>query len=337
MVERLEAAACDMAGVEHAVAVSNGTVALALALELLGVGPGDEVITSPLTFAATLNAIIQAGARAIFVDVTDDFTIGADGVAGALGPATRVVMPVHLYGLPADMPGIVRSVQGRDVAIVEDAAQAHGACVGGTRVGSFGVGCFSLYATKNVSAGEGGLITTNDAALADRARVLRNQGMRTKYEYVEPGHNYRLTELQAAVAIPDIETLGERNDARRRHAAMLTEGLTGVPGLVLPRVPEGRDPVWHQYTVRVGPSARLDRDGLAAALARAGVETGVHYPRVVFDYECYAKHPLVGARAVPVAEAMAREVLSLPVHERLSEADVETVVAAVTDALVTAR
>jgi len=329
LVERLEAGARAMAATEHAIAVSNGTVALALALELLGVGPGDEVLTSPFTFAATLNAIIHAGATAMFVDVSDDFMIPADAVAAAIAGATRVVMPVHLYGLPADMPAITRVADDRGVAIVEDAAQAHGAAVDGRRVGSFGIGCFSLYATKNVAAGEGGLVTTDDRDLADRARVLRNQGMRGPYDYAEPGHNYRLTELQAALAIPQLETLDARNAARRRHAALLSEGLDGIAGLVLPTVPPGREPVWHQYTVRVTSSARLDRDALARALAEAGIETGVYYPRVLFDHDCYRQHPLVRTADVPRARRMANEVLSLPVHDRLGDEELARIVAAV--------
>jgi len=329
LVERLEAGARVMAATQHAIAVSSGTVALALALELLGVGPGDEVLTSPFTFAATLNAIIHAGATATFVDVADDYTIPAEAVAVAITDATRVVMPVHLYGLPADMPAIATVADARGVAIVEDAAQAHGAAVDERRVGSFGLGCFSLYATKNVAAGEGGIVTTDDRELADRARVLRNQGMRGPYDYAEPGHNYRLTELQAALAIPQLETLGARNAARRRNAVRLSEGLAGIGGLVLPTVPAGREPVWHQYTVRVTSSARLDRDALARALAAAGIETGVYYPRVVFDYDCYRQHPLVRAADVPRARRMANEVLSLPVHDRLGDEELARIVAAV--------
>jgi perosamine synthetase len=333
MVERLEAEFCSLAGTAHAVAVSSGTAALVAALEALGVGAGDEVLTSPFTFVATLNAILEAGAVATFVDIGDDLTIPADSVGAAIGPATRAVMPVHLYGLPADIANITTAADERGVAVVEDASQAHGASVDGRPVGSFGVGCFSLYATKNVTAGEGGVVTCHDAALADRLRLLRNQGMSERYCYELAGHNYRLTELQAAIALPQLTRLAERTERRRANAAMLDAGLEGAPGLVRPVVPSGRTHVWHQYTVRVTPDARVTRDDLARELSTRGIGTGIYYPRVVFDYACYRDHPRVRVADVPNARGAAGEVLSLPVHPGLSEGDIGKIVAAVRELL----
>jgi perosamine synthetase len=205
MVERLEHDFARLCGARHAIAVSSGTTALVAALQALGVGPGDEVVTSPFTFAATLNAILETGATARFADIEPTtFTVDPASVRRRLSPRTRVVMPVHLYGQPADMDRLVAIAADHGSAIVEDAAQAHGATVRGRAVGTFGIGCFSLYATKNVTTGEGGIVTTDDDELAASIRVLRNQGMRTRYSYDVVGHNYRLTDLQAAVGIPQL-------------------------------------------------------------------------------------------------------------------------------------
>jgi dTDP-4-amino-4,6-dideoxygalactose transaminase len=329
VVAALEDGFRELAGTTEAVAVNSGTTALVLALEALGVGQGDEVVTSPLTFAATLNAILGVGATARFADIDDFYTLDADQLDCVLTSATRAILPVHLYGQPVDMPALMRRVEGRDVHVVEDAAQAHGAVVADRPVGSFGVGCFSLYATKNLTAGEGGVVTTSDPDLAARMRVLRNQGMRERYEYVVPGHNYRLTDLQAAVAVPQLRALAARTARRRSSAERLTAGLRGVPGITLPAVAQGRSHVWHQYTVRISQEARLDRAAVVEALARRGIGSGVYYPRVVFDYDCYRQHPRVVVDEVPRAVAAAREVLSLPVHPKLTDDDLDRVIEAV--------
>jgi dTDP-4-amino-4,6-dideoxygalactose transaminase len=325
MVERLEGDFRALAGTRHAVAVSSGTAALVAALEAIGVGPGDEVLTSPFTFVATLNAILEVGAVATFVDIGDDFGIPANAVDAAITPATRAVVPVHLYGLPTDIVEIARVAREHGVAVVEDASQAHGASVDGRPVGSFGVGCFSLYATKHVTAGEGGVVTCDDDVVADRLRLLRNQGMRDRYCYEIPGHNYRLTDLQAAIAIPQVRRLGEAIARRAANASKLDAALEGVPGIVRPRVPAGRNHVWHQYTVRIAPDAGCTRDELARRLDARGVETGIYYPHVVFDHACYRDHPRVRCADVPNAHAAAREVLSLPVHAGLSDDDVAVI------------
>lgn len=332
-VEQLERRFADAHDVEHAVAMNNGTTALVAALEALGVGPGDEVITSPFTFVATLNAVLESGATARFADIADDFCLDPDRVAALVGERTRVLLPVHLYGLPADMPCFAELARARGLALVEDAAQAHGARIAGRSVGSFGVGCFSFYATKNVMCGEGGMITTTDSGLAARLRLLRNQGMRAQYEYEMPGHNYRLTDLQAAIALPQVGRLRATNDARRANAARLSQGLRSVPGLCVPEVPAGREHVFHQYTVRVTAGAALDRNGLVAALADRGIKAGVYYPRLVHDYDCYRGHPRVVVDETPVAAQVATEVVSLPVHPQLSRSDLDRIVDAVTEVL----
>jgi perosamine synthetase len=330
MVQQLEAAFAQLCGVRHAVAVSSGTTALVAALQALELRPGDEVVTSPFTFVATLNAILECGATARFADIdAADFTVDPAAVEAVLSDRTRVVMPVHLYGHPAALGAIVPLADRHGAAVVEDAAQAHGATVAGRPVGSFGMGCFSLYATKNVTTGEGGVVTTDDQALADRLRLLRNQGMRAPYRYEVAGHNYRLTDLQAAVGVPQLGRLDDLTACRRANAARLSEGLAGLPGLRLPAVAPGRTHVFHQYTVRVGADAPIGRDALVRALADRGIATGVYYPTVVFDADCYRRHPRVVSESVPQAEAAAREVVSLPVHPSLSAGDLERIVAAV--------
>lgn len=328
MVRRFETLFADVTGVPHAVAVNSGTTALVAALQVLDLSPGDEVITSPFTFVATLNAILHAGATVRFADVSaHDFCLDPDAVD--IGPRTRVLMPVHLYGQPADMGRLVPLARRSGVAIVEDAAQAVGATVDGSPVGGCGLGCFSLYATKNVTTAEGGVVTTADERLADRLRLLRNQGMRQRYCYELPGHNYRMSDLHAAIGIPQLARLGDINDARRRNAERLTKRLAGLPGLVVPIAMPGRSHVWHQYTVRVTEHARVSRDELATRLAELGVATGVYYPRLAFDYDCYREHARVVAGDTPVARQLTHEVLSLPVHPALTDADLDVIVDAV--------
>jgi len=210
--------------------------------------------------------------------------------------------------------------------VVEDAAQAHGASVNGRVVGSYGIGCFSMYATKNVSSGEGGMITTDDEQVADTLRVLRNEGMRARYEYERIGYNYRLTDVQAAIALPQLDNLFETNARRRHNAAVLDRGLAGIDGLVTPVVGTGREHVYHQYTVRVTSEGPIDRDALAAALAARGIESAVFYPRVVYDYEALRTHPGVVAAHVPEARRASREVLSLPVHPGLTSSEIDRII-----------
>lgn len=334
MVKRFEDGFAKVAGVDHAVAVNNGTTALVASIQVLDLKPGDEVVTSPFTFVATLNAILEAGATARFADIReDDFCVDPQAVAAAVGPRTKVLMPVHLYGQTADMGALVPIAEQHGLKIVEDAAQAVGATYEGRPAGSYGLGCFSLYATKNITTAEGGVITTNDAALADRLRVLRNQGMRARYQYEMAGHNYRLTDLHAAVGIPQLERLAELTEARSRNAEALSKGLADIPGLRVPSVLPGRTHVWHQYTVLVGDDAKVDRDELSAKLTEKGVGNGIYYPKVVFDYDCYRDNPNVIASDVPVASRVARQALSLPVHPKLTESDVDAIVGAVREVL----
>jgi dTDP-4-amino-4,6-dideoxygalactose transaminase len=330
-VARFEELGAAMAGTRFAVAVSNGTVSLEAALEVLGIGPGDEVVTTPFTFAATVNAALRSGATVRFADILPDFTIDPAAVAALAGPRTAAVIPVHLYGLPADMAGVMALAARHRLAVVEDAAQAHGATCEGRPVGSFGVGSFSFYATKNVACGEGGLITSSDEDLVRRLRQLRNQGMIERYRYETVGRNLRMSDLHAALGIPQLECLDASNERRRANAAVLTKLLDGVDGLTLPHTPPGRTHVWHQYTVLL--PAGTDRDALAARMREAGVDSGVYYPGLVWDYDVYRNHPGVVQDDTPRARDAAQRCLSLPVHPALGAADLERVAEALIGAL----
>ena len=333
MVARFEEQCRAMADTAHAVAVNNGTTALELALQALNIGPGDEVITTPFTFAATVNAIVHSGAEVRFVDVTDDYCIDPSGIEAQINSRTKAIMPVHLYGLPADMKAISAIATRNNLSIIEDAAQSHGATIDGEPVGGYGLACFSFYATKNLSTGEGGAVTTNDDSLAERMRILRNQGMRARYVYEMPGHNSRMMDLVAALAMSQFENRPTMEAARRANADRLSKGLADVDGLVLPFEPEGRRTVWHQYTVRLLPDARVTRDEFVEQLVAKGVGCGVYYPKAAYDYDCYRNHPRIHAHECPNSERFATSVASIPVHQHLTGDEVDTVISVIRETL----
>ncbi len=310
-------------GTKHAIAVSNGTVALMCIFEGLGLVPGDEVITVGHTFNATVSAILYAGATPVFVDIEPDtYVIDAARIEAAISPRTRAICPVHLFGLPADMDMIRAIADRHGLAVVEDACQAHGATFRGRRVGAFGHGAFSLYGTKNMTTGEGGLITTDDDRLADWIRLYRNQGMRQRYHHEILGYNFRLTDIAAAIGLCQLDKL-ERNTTRRRAiAARYDAAFAGLP-IRTPITPEGRTHVFHQYTVDVGPQ----RDAIVEALAAAGVSTGIYYPIPVH------RQPYVLERGIsanlPVTDIASERTLSLPMFPGLTDAEQGQVVAAV--------
>lgn len=330
LVKQFEERFAAMVGVKHAIAVNNGTTSLVASLAALELEPGDEVVTSPFTFVATLNAILESGATARFADISeDDFNVTASSLSTEISPRTKVLMPVHLYGQIADMSAISSLAADRGLAIVEDSAQSHGSTIDGRHAGSFGLGSFSFYATKNITTGEGGMITTDDDVLADRLRILRNQGMRARYQYELPGHNWRLTDLQAAVGLPQLGGYGAVVEARQRNAAYLSAGLAAVQGIVVPTQLEGRRHVWHQFTIRVTPGAEIAREEFVEKLAERGVSAGIYYPKLVFDYEPYRNRDDVIIEQYPVAERLVREVVSLPVHPHLRREDLDRIIDAV--------
>ncbi len=315
-------------GVRHAIALNSGTAALHVALLAHGIGAGDEVIVPAFSFAATATTVLHAGARPVFVDVReDDFGIDAAQIASSITPRARTVVAVHLYGQPCDIEAVRGLCARRRLALIEDAAQAVGADAGGRRCGSFGTGAFSFYATKNLQTGEGGMLTTDDDAIAARARMLRSQGERTRYVTAELGYNYRMTEVAAALGQAQLPKLDARTEARRANAARLTELLSGIDGIVTPREQPRRRHVWHQYTIRVA-AGREARDRLQASLRARGIESAVFYPTPIHRQPLYERLGYGGVR-MPVAERLAGEVLSLPVHPALTPRDVDEVATAV--------
>jgi dTDP-4-amino-4,6-dideoxygalactose transaminase len=321
----------EFCGVQWAVGVASGTAALHLGLLALGVGPGDDVVTVAHTFAATVEAIEHAGARPRFVDV-DEATGGMDpkALAGALDGAAAV-LPVHLYGLPADMAAIGALGAAAGVPVLEDAAQAHGATVelpggdGPRRAGSLGnLAAFSFYPGKNLGAfGDAGAVTTDDEDLAARVARLRDHGRSGKYEHAEPGWGERLDTIQAAVLAVKLTRLEAANDARRRLARRYSEALAGVGDLVLPATPAGRSSSWHLYVVRT-----RRRDALLEHCRAAGIEAGVHYPLPLHLQPAF-RHLGHARGDLPVTEAWAAECLSLPLYPQLEPAAQERVVATV--------
>ncbi|MDJ0768347.1 MAG: DegT/DnrJ/EryC1/StrS family aminotransferase [Ilumatobacter sp.] len=300
---------------EHAVAVNSGTSALHLGLMAAGVEPGQEVIVPSFTFAATANAVRLAGAEPVFVDIElDTFCMSAEAAAAACTDRTAAVMPVHLYGHPADMDAFGRLCDRRGLLLVEDAAQAHLATWNDRFVGTFGLGMFSFYPTKNMTSGEGGMITTSDAELARAARLLRNQGMERRYENEIVGFNCRMTDLHAAIGRAQLARLDEWTSRRRDIAARYDRELTSV---VTPCVAPAARHVYHQYTVRV-----LERrDAFVDHLHENGVGAGVYYPTPVH------RLPSFGLDVdLPVTEAAASQVVSIPVHPRLTDDEVSRVI-----------
>ncbi len=321
-VEAFECEFGEYVGCEHVVGVNSGTSALHLALRLLDVGPGDEVIIPPMTFIATGWAANYVGAKPVFADIDPEtFCLDPAQVEAAITPKTKAVIPVHLYGQAADIDGIRAVCAKHGIPVVEDAAQSHGAARGGRNVGTLGdAACFSFYPSKNLGAcGEGGALTTNDAALADRARVLRNHGSRERYLHEEVGYNYRLEGIQAAILRVKLKRLEAWTRRRQAIAQTYLSELADLP-LALPRVAEGATHVWHQFVVRTDR-----REDFTQHLQANGVGHAIHYPIPMHLQPCYAE---LGNQAgdFPVSEKLAAECLSLPMFAELTDEQVARVV-----------
>jgi dTDP-4-amino-4,6-dideoxygalactose transaminase len=322
-VRELEEAFAAYVGVAHAVATSSGTTALHLALLGYGIGPDDEVITVPFTFIASANSVLYCGGRPVFIDIDDgDFTMDVGHVEAAITSRTKAIMPVSLYGQPARMDEIAAIAERHGLAVVEDAAQAHGAAIGDRRSGTWGAGTFSFYPTKNMTTGEGGMVTTDDAELAERMRLMREHGMKVRYHHEIVGYNFRMTDLAAAIGLAQLPKLDGYNARRREIAARYDRELHGV---VTPHVRPGVTHVFHQYTIRV-----LDRDAFAERLSERGVGSAIYYPIPV-----HRQKPFValgyGDGHYPVTDRMTAQVLSIPVHPSLTDDEVATVIGAVNE------
>ncbi len=313
-VEEFERAFASFLGVKQAIATSNGTTALHAALLANGIGSGDEVITTPFTFIATANAIKMAGATPVFVDIEEStFNIDPHQIEEAITSKTRAILPVHLFGLPADMKAIEKIAEKHGLPIIEDACQAHGATIEGKHVGSFGTGCFSFYATKNMTTGEGGMITTNDEGIAAKLRKIISHGSERRYYHEMLGYNYRMTEIAAAIGLEQLKKLPAFIEQRQRNAQFLSEALSS--SVSVPLVTDGH--VFHQYTIRV-----KNRENVIKALEKEGISSSVFYPVPIHQQALYSEYHHL---RFPVAEQAAEEVLSIPVHPALREEDLQKI------------
>ncbi len=316
-VEAFEYEWASYLGVKHAVGVANGTDALVLTLKALGIGPGDEVITAANTFVATAEAIAQVGARPVLADVTPDtYTIDVAQVEHLITARTRAIIPVHLYGQPADMAPLLELVERHGLTVIEDAAQAHGATYRGHKVGALGQAAgFSFYPAKNLGAyGDAGIVATNDDQIAQSVRRLRNHGGVERHQHDMVGQNSRLDELQAGILRVKLPYLDAWNDRRRQQARTYDRLLSATPGIAIPQTGPERTHVYHQYVIRVD---RSRRDALRTHLQRWGIETGIHYPQPVHLTAAFA-HLGSGPRGFPVAEALAASIVSLPMYPQLT-------------------
>jgi len=322
-IRELEREYADFCGTSEACGVANGTDALHLSLRAYGIGPGDEVITVANTFIATGEAILLVGATPVFVDIdADTFTLDPAQLECAITARTKLILPVHLYGHPADMEAIDEIARRYDLPVLEDAAQAHGAEWKGRRAGSLGhAACFSFYPGKNLGAyGDAGMVTSSDADFAARVRQIANHGAGThRYDNVVLGTNSRLDTLQAAILRVKLRHLERWTEQRRTRAAAYTRALEGIPGVVLPREHADARSAWHLYTIRVP-----GRDALQAHLRERGIASAVHYPRPI-----HLQPSMAGARGkegdLPVSELVSREVLCLPIYPELRDEDIERI------------
>ncbi|MFB3765890.1 MAG: DegT/DnrJ/EryC1/StrS family aminotransferase [Methanotrichaceae archaeon] len=321
-VKKFEDAFSNYLNVKNSVAVSNGTVALDLALKALDLKQGDEVISPAFTFIATANAILYQGAKPVFTDVDEmTFNIDPEDLKEKITPRTKAVIGVHLYGQPFDMKAIVQICADNNIILIEDCAQAHGAEYDGRKVGSFGIGCFSFYPTKNMTTGEGGMITTNEDAIASKLRLLRNHGDTGKYNHVLLGYNYRMMNSQGAMGQVQLKKLDEFNRKRINNAEYLNKNIM-IKGLTVPFKAENVRHVYNQYVVKVEEDFPAGREKLMDYLQSRGIGSAVHYPKPVYRQPIYRELGL-DKDVCPVSEDVSRKVMSLPVHPALTQEDLE--------------
>ncbi len=320
VVSEFEQRFASYCGASWGVATTSGTSALCVALKALGVSEKDHVLTTPFSFMATANSILYCNAKPVFADICEEsFNINPERIREVLDEDDRIttLLLVHLYGLPCDMGEIMKLVREYQLKLVEDCAQAHGAQYRGKKVGSFGdAACFSFYPTKNMTTGEGGMIVSSNDELIENSRVFINHGMRERYLHEELGFNYRMTNIQAAIGLCQLEKLDSFNDSRISNAAFLTKNLDGLGWLTTPNAPPGYKHVFHQYTVKVE-----ERDPFIKYLSDKGIGYGIHYPKTMCEQPLY--HKLGLNESFEVADRVSGEVVSLPVHPSLSQQDLE--------------
>ena len=314
-------------GAKHAVAVVNGTAALHAALLAAEVGADDEVILPSFTFVGAVNAVRLAGATPVFADIDKDtYCLRAENVEEAITRKTKAIIPTDLYGLPSDMKAMMDLAKGKGITVIEDAAQAHGALCDGKRVGSVAdMSCFSFYAAKNITTGEGGLITTNDDEYAQALRMIRSHGEQRPYWTVRLGHNYHMTELAAAIGQAQLKKLPGFLDKRRKNAEAATEKLEMSGKLILPREPDGRKHAWYVYTVRLRGVNAAKRNKIVDKLWNKNIEAAVYYSTPVHSTPFYRDSNMARRGKLTETEKASRQVFSLPVHPRLAEEDIDYV------------
>jgi perosamine synthetase len=321
-VAEFEEAFASYIGVDHAIAVSSGTTALHLALLAAGVEKDDEVITTPFSFAATGNCALYVGAKPVFVDIDPKtYNINPEKIEEAITERTKAILPVHLYGQPANMDQINQIAKEHDLRVIEDAAQAHGAIYKDKKVGSLGdMACFSFYPTKNMTTSEGGMITTNNSEMEDMARILRAHGEKERYQHVILGYNFRMTDIAAAIGLVQLKKLDGFNQKRIENAEYLSAHMDSINGIEPPYVSPLVRHVFHQYTVRVKNGKRND---LMESLNQEGIGTGIHYPIPIYKQKLY--QDMGYNDNCPETEKAALEVLSLPVHPGLTIEELEKI------------
>ncbi len=325
-VEEFEINFAKYIGTKFAIATSNGTTALFLALSALGIGKGDEVITTSFSFIASANAILFTGAKPVFVDIeSDSFNLNPSLIEKKISKKTKAILPVHLYGLPANMKEIKKIAKKHNLFVIEDACQAHGATIDGKKAGSIGIaGCFSFYATKNMTTGEGGMITTNNPGIAKKVKLLRQHGMEKRYHHKILGYNFRMMDITAALGIEQLKLLDERNKIRQSNAAFLTKELSKIGNIQTPKFDKTLTHVFNQYTIRVKKDFPLSRNGLIRFFASNGIGTGIYYPIPIHKQQVYKN---LGYRIrLPVTEKLSKEVVSLPIHPQVTKANLRRIV-----------
>ena len=323
-VEQFEKEFADYIGVKHAIATSSGTAALHTLLAALKIGKGKEVITTPFSFIASSNSLLYNDLKPVFIDIKDDFNIDEDLIKEKINDDTRAILLVHLFGNPCQMDRISEIANDNNLMVIEDACQAHGAEFKNRKVGSFGNGAFSFYPTKNMTSGEGGMITTDDPKIAKKAALFRNQGMQERYFHKEIGHNFRMTNINAAIGIEQLKRLDDFNDKRIKNAEHLAKGLKQVKGILAPKISSDKKHVFHQFSIRVTKDFSLTRQDLIDKLQKNNIGHGLFYPVPIYRQEPYKN--LGYKLSLPVTERTSEEVLSLPVHPSVSKEDIDIIV-----------
>lgn len=321
-VEKFEKEFAKYTDVKYAIAVNSGTAALHTTLIASGIKKDDEIITTPFTFISTANSILFAGAKPVFADIReDDFNINPEEIKEKITKKTKAILPVHLFGQPAEMGTIMEIADDYGLQVIEDACQAHGAEFDGKKVGPFGIGCFSFYPTKNMTTGEGGIITTNDKETTKKAKMIRSHGQKERYIHEILGYNYRMTDIAASIGICQLKKLDQFINKRIENAESLTKEIKKINGLIPPYIMPDVKHVFNQYTLRVTDDFGLSRDELREKLHEKGIETGVYYPTPIHKQPIYKE--MGNTDSLPISEKAAKEVISLPVHPSLTKKDLK--------------